>query len=265
MLGFRLPDPPPNVHRVYMSQIGSSFKSREFPHQLRGIMQEGEYADYLRRIEEALHFSKKIFVLPLIFVILFPVSFILVAVVIDDFTFVFIPIIVLVLAIASSFFIVFKLIKEEKKMLNKLETLLREINTRFHPRGVKWTFNVMHFGKNSSIRYLDIITFAPGAPDAPPLEGAVSYGPTATLAPGAQGSYPAAPQYAEPPPKAKYYEADTSYPAGGTATMPPPGTNPYGYPPTAPQQQQNPDGVNPYAAAAYPGAYPGDPSNPYAY
>lgn len=268
MLGAFIPPPPPNVHRVVFPQFSKTLP-KDYPQILRGIMQEGEYVDYIKRIEKDVSFSKKYML-----IIIFPFIFIIpgIACIVATGNFVFFALLAIgfVAFAACGIANVIITIVKSKKAMEKLGEILTEINTRYYPRGVKWAYNTIRTGKNSSYQYIDIITFPPGAADAPPMDGVIFQSPHYSVAPGAgysaagapQQSYPAAP----PPSKEAYVGVDiNSENVDGPnpyATYNPP-ANPYGavYPSAPPPQQQQPP------PGTYPGnpAYPGDPNNPYGY
>lgn len=217
MFNSLIPQPPPNVHRIYVPNFSRTLP-KDYPQILHGIIQEGEYVDYLKRIEEALLFSKK-FMFVLLIPFIFFIGGIVATVVSKKFYFIAIIAFGFVLFIALTIFVFVKYLSKVKKALEKLNEVLTEINTRFYPRGVKWTYNAIHVGRSSSIQFFDIITFAPGANDAPPMDGAIFQSPHYSVAPGANAypapstSYPSAP----PPPT-------QSYPGDPSNT-----SNPYGY------------------------------------
>lgn len=244
MYGSFLPAPPPNVHRLMISNFSWSVP-KDFPQILRGIMQEGEYADYLKRIEEALKFSKLFMFSPFIPFVLFAIGAALIGIT-GKIYFIAIIIIGFFAFIITSFSMVFLFAHKMKKALGKLQVVLDEINTRYYSRGVKWTYNSMYIRRNSQIQFIDIITFTPGAPDAPQMANPMIIGEQYTMTPTAP-SYPAPPQQQQqqyqPPPK------DTLYGYGANPSV----------------ASGDVDGPNPYASyptAPAPDTYPG---NPYGY
>ena len=259
MLGAFIPPPPPNVHRVVFPQFSKTLP-KDYPQILRGIMQEGEYVDYIKRIEKDATFSKKY-----MFIIFLPFIFMIagVACIVATGKFFFAALIgvgFVAFVICGISMFVLTLSKAQKAM-KKLGEILTEINTRYYSRGVKWTYNTIRTGRNSSYQYIDIITFPPGAADAPPMDGVIFQSPHYSVAPGAgyppggtpQQSYPAAPA-----PSKEAYAGSGVQPGNVDGTNPyatyNPSANPYGaaYPSAPPPQQQ-------------PGTYPGNPANPYGY
>lgn len=278
MYAAHLPQPPSNVHRVYIYQLPSTI-SKEYPQLLRGIMQEGEYVDYIKRIEDSIKYSKKFVCLPIIPFILFPITAVII--VTTGLTYLaFLPVIAMICFAVSIAFVLVQCAKKNKKAMEKLEDVLKDINRMYYSRGVKWTYNSIRWG-NSSLQYIDVITFTSGAPDAPPLDGVIFISNQYTVAPGA--SYPAPPQQSNPAASAPSKDAYMSKEAYVSVDIQPgneDGPNPYAtYQPPQLAQPGSVDPAGPYGAypsapppslqqpqvGTYPGAYPGDPSNLYGY
>ena len=281
MIGSLLPPPPANVHRIIITNPRELPK--DYPEILRGLMKEDDFRDCLKHIEKGFKYSKKPFFIPIIPIIVMLIGIICIATT-GEFPF-------MALIMIGFMFIPFSVVgvcvyisHQTAKGYAKIPKVLTETNTRFYPRGVKWTYNnsITHGGAIYCY-YIDIITFTPGEPDAPPMEGAffqvplvvpgapgapnvtvVAYAgtPGAPVAP-AVAAYPGAPAAPGAPVAVSAYPgAPAAYP-----TAPPPSKDAYmskdAYPGAPGVQPVYEDGPNPYEK--YPqtaNPYHGDPANP---
>lgn len=163
-----LPKPPENVHRIFIYQIRRP-EAQKYPQILSGIMQEGEYSGFITRIIEALHVSAKMFLIPLVFFILCPISAIPM-IVTEKHSLVYLVIVFAFLFMGSIIGVIIRWIQLHKRSMNKLEKVLKEINESFYPRGLKWTYHSVRW-LNSSIQYIDVTKFEPGSSSTPPKSG----------------------------------------------------------------------------------------------
>ena len=270
LIGSLLPPPPPNVHRVPLHHFSMSL-NKEYPQILRGIMQEGEYHDYIKRIEKEISISKKPFLLPIIPFLIFAAG---VACITATGMIPFIALIMfgMIAFMATWISVVVYITRKNMKGIKKMTETLTEINQRFYSRGAKWVCNSIRTGKNGVYQYIEIITFTPGAQGVPPMEGAFFEIPYYSSAPGVPGAYPGTPA-AYPAAPGAYPGSYPAAPAapGAYPAAPPPSKDAYmskdAYPGAPGVQPGYEDGPNPYekypqGVNPYPGTYPGDPTNP---
>lgn len=241
-----LPPPPPNVHRL---MIPGPFP-KEYPQILHGIIQEGEYVDYLKRIEEGLFVSKKIFlalILPFLVFISGIISISLTG---------FVSLAAIMFAGfvwygISIFVLTFRHSKKEKEAREKAEEILKEINARYYHRGIKWSFSAIVEKDVLSFKCIDITAFTPGTPNAPPIDGVIVNFTQYDIAPGiVPGTYDGAPQPYHPETPLLSQQNDTY------------GTNPQVLYPSAPPLSSS---SSHYSISGVSGesdisTYPGDPS-----
>lgn len=130
---------PPNVHRIENVGIFGVEYSQVYPEMLRGIMQEGEYIDYLKRINEAACLYKRMYL-----------------VVILMFFIIFIPVVNIIVGVYMAF--VFH--RKEKEAAIRVATIIEEINQRYTSRGVRWIY--IQATENVP-RHIDVVLFNPNS------------------------------------------------------------------------------------------------------
>lgn len=241
-----LPPPPPNVHRL---MIPGPF-SKEYPQILHGIIQKGEYIDYLKRIEEALFVSKKIFLALIPPILVFIAGIIGISIT-------GLPPLAAIIFVGfmwygiSLFVFIFRYSKKEKKAKEKAEEILKEINARYYHRGIKWSFSAIVEKGVLSFKCIDITAFTPGTPNAPPIDDVVVNVTQYDIAPGiVPGTYGGAPQPYHP-------EAPLLSQQNGTY-----GTNPQVLYPSAPPLSSSSShySISGVSEESDFSTYPGDPS-----
>lgn len=147
---------PPNTWRVVNTRNFHVCFSKTYPEMLRGIMQEGEFVDYLKRIEEALYSSNKMILLilgPLPFFALIPILICVVGSFVGGMVYGFCWI---VITVCMWLYYAFIMHRNRQRALVLVEEILGEINQRYYSRGVRWMFNDP--SQNDSI-YIDITFF----------------------------------------------------------------------------------------------------------
>lgn len=189
-----LPPAPSNVHRILVPAFARTL-DKDYPKILRGIIQEDEYTDCIKRIEESLLYSKNFMFIPLIPFVIIVIGVILVVLTKKVYLAAIIGV-GFVVFIGTAIFLYVKYSAKIKKAMEAMGKTLTDLNTKYYPSGVKWTYNIIKArgSNNNNIEFIDIIVFTPGAADAPSMDSAIITGPVA--------SYPAAP-----------VSKDASYPA----------------------------------------------------
>lgn len=187
-----LPPAPSNVHRILVPQFARTLEG-DYPQILRGIISESDYADCIKRIEESLLFAKNFMFIPLIPFIVIVIGVILVSIT-KKIYFAAVIGVGVVLFIGTAIFMYVKYYKKIKKAMEAMGKTLEDLNSKYYPHGVKWTYNILKVRNDSSVQFIDVIVFTPGAADAPSRDGAINK--------GGDLSYPAVPA-----------AKDASYPA----------------------------------------------------
>ena len=197
-----LPPPPANVHRVLFTGFKGQL-SKDYPQLLHRIIQESDYVEHIKRIEEAVYVPKKfMFLSCLAFLLIIP------GVIVGIVTGLFFLIAIFIsvsffLMIVCMCFMIFKLAKKTKKAIEKLEIILNEINQRYYSRGAKWTYTSFRLSEKNHVNYIEITVFSPGSIGAPPIDGVIFTAPiSASVYPAAGATYPTGAYPAVPPPAA---------------------------------------------------------------
>ena len=149
---------PPNTWRITSTGFFKICFTKTYPEMLRGIMQEGEFVDVLKRIDGILRIPKWLILLiflPLTCFIPIPIL------IIFDFPFAVGEICtgcaLLIFSVIEIVALVFVL-KLNKTRNVRFNEILGELNQRFYSRGVKWVYAR---GNKYMPTYIDIMFFDP--------------------------------------------------------------------------------------------------------
>ena len=146
-----------NVHRV--DWINDKEFSKEYPGVLRGIMHEGEYVDYLKRIEEAGHASGTIALIMIVPMLIVIFAFILLRILNNDLAMsIVMPLISFISFLGAAIIFFVKLDKNKKKAIKRVGIIIEEINQRYNPCGIRFTY-VPEENKNP--KHIDITMINP--------------------------------------------------------------------------------------------------------
>ena len=239
---------PPNTWRITSTGFFKICFSKTYPEMLRGIMQEGEFVDLLKRLDETLYTSLWI-ILPMVspFILFIPIPIIsivsespLAGMIYGVFWF--------VLSVAIWIITILKTTRKAKAADARVNEILGELNQRFYSRGVKWMYVR---GNKYMPTYIDIMFFNPNV-----------FPQGAMPNPWGQPSYSAINTPASTNPYMN--STPSSYSLYNVQSQPPMQYTPSAPPSLIPDSSSI---ITPSADMSYPGdpspSYPGDPSAGY--